>query len=155
MHAGPVTCLCLSDDQLILSGSSLGSITVSGLLSDQRVAELRSSHSTGYILCMLYEASNYGYLIYEVMRYLLLYSFLIYPQQPWWFCLLSRSEFLFSYWLLKYLCQSLPFYNKAYLYRLSPNYKIFNIPFRKTHSMLIGRGVPKTVCKPTRWNAVN
>lgn len=82
MHAGPVTCLCLSDDQLILSGSSLGSITVSGLLSDQPIAELRSSHSTGYILCMLYEASNYGCLIYEVMRYLLLYSFLIYSQQP-------------------------------------------------------------------------
>ncbi|KAM5552092.1 hypothetical protein ABKV19_026782 [Rosa sericea] len=46
VHAGPVTCLCLSDDQLILSGSSLGSITVSNLLSDQRVAELRSTHST-------------------------------------------------------------------------------------------------------------
>lgn len=76
MHAGPVTCLCLSDDQLILSGSSLGSITVSGLLSDQRVAELRSSHSIGYILCMLYEAYNYGYLIYEVMRLCFFISFL-------------------------------------------------------------------------------
>ncbi|GLT39739.1 hypothetical protein SLA2020_139150 [Shorea laevis] len=47
MHAAPVTCLCLSDDQLILSGSSLGSITISGLLSDQRVATLKSTDCTG------------------------------------------------------------------------------------------------------------
>ncbi|KAK9913000.1 hypothetical protein M0R45_036827 [Rubus argutus] len=68
MHAGPVTCLCLSDDQLILSGSSLGSITVSGLLSEQRVAELRSSHATGIrTLCfnpsshLLFAGSTAGY----------------------------------------------------------------------------------------------
>ncbi|XP_057977508.1 F-box/WD-40 repeat-containing protein At3g52030 [Malania oleifera] len=47
MHAGPITCLSLNDDQLILSGSSLGSITISGLSSDQRVATLRSTNSTG------------------------------------------------------------------------------------------------------------
>lgn len=47
MHAGPVTCLSLSDDQLILSGSSLGSVSISGLSSDQRVATLRSSDSAG------------------------------------------------------------------------------------------------------------
>lgn len=50
MHAGPVKCLCLSDDHLILSGSSLGSITVSGISSDQRVATLRSTDSTGFIV---------------------------------------------------------------------------------------------------------
>lgn len=48
MRAGPVNCLCLGDDQLILSGSSLGGITVSGILSDQRVATLRSTDSTGF-----------------------------------------------------------------------------------------------------------
>lgn len=53
MHAGPVTCLCLSDDQLILSGSSLGSITISGQLSDQRVAKLRSTDSTGLFFSTL------------------------------------------------------------------------------------------------------
>ncbi|XP_040369046.1 F-box/WD-40 repeat-containing protein At3g52030 isoform X2 [Rosa chinensis] len=58
MHAGPVTCLCLSDDQLILSGSSLGSITVSNLLSDQRVAELRLTHSTG-ITTMCFNPSSH------------------------------------------------------------------------------------------------
>ena len=54
MRAGPVTCLCLSDDQLILSGSSLGSITVSGILSDQQVATLRSRITIGgtpFLLC--------------------------------------------------------------------------------------------------------
>ncbi|KAK9283297.1 hypothetical protein L1049_011534 [Liquidambar formosana] len=53
MRAGPVTCLALSDNQLILSGSSLGSITISGLSSDQRVATLRSTNSTGIrTLCL-------------------------------------------------------------------------------------------------------
>ncbi|KAK8622217.1 hypothetical protein V6N13_097841 [Hibiscus sabdariffa] len=47
MHSGPVTCLALSDDQLIVSGSSLGSISISNLSSDQRVATLRSTDSAG------------------------------------------------------------------------------------------------------------
>ena len=47
MHGASVTCLSLSEDQLIISGSSLGSITISGLFSDQKVATLRSTDSTG------------------------------------------------------------------------------------------------------------
>ncbi|XVF33693.1 hypothetical protein REPUB_Repub17cG0190300 [Reevesia pubescens] len=47
MHAGPVTCLSLSDDQLVISGSSLGSVSISNLSSDQRVATLRSTDSAG------------------------------------------------------------------------------------------------------------
>ncbi|XP_021280777.1 F-box/WD-40 repeat-containing protein At3g52030 isoform X1 [Herrania umbratica] len=47
MHAGPVTCLSLNDDHLILSGSSLGSVSISSLSSDQRVATLRSTNSGG------------------------------------------------------------------------------------------------------------
>lgn len=47
MHFAPVTCLSLGEDQLIISGSSLGSITISGLSSDQRVATLRSTDCTG------------------------------------------------------------------------------------------------------------
>uniref|UniRef100_A0A2N9J669 F-box domain-containing protein n=1 Tax=Fagus sylvatica TaxID=28930 RepID=A0A2N9J669_FAGSY len=58
MRAGPVTCLCLSDDQLILSGSSFGSITVSGVLSDQRVATLRSRITTGGIRTLCYNACS-------------------------------------------------------------------------------------------------
>lgn len=47
MHAASVTCLCLSDDQLILSGSSLGGITISGLSSNQQVATLKSTDRAG------------------------------------------------------------------------------------------------------------
>lgn len=51
MHSGPITCLAFTDDQLIISGSSLGSITVSSLSSDQRVALLRPSTApTGDLL---------------------------------------------------------------------------------------------------------
>ncbi|XP_062115554.1 F-box/WD-40 repeat-containing protein At3g52030 [Humulus lupulus] len=46
MHSGPVTCLCMSDDQLILSGSSLGSVSISSLSSDQQVSKLRTRDST-------------------------------------------------------------------------------------------------------------
>ncbi|XP_010279507.1 PREDICTED: F-box/WD-40 repeat-containing protein At3g52030 [Nelumbo nucifera] len=47
MRSGPVTCLALTDNQMILSGSSLGSITMAGLSSDQRVASLKSTDCTG------------------------------------------------------------------------------------------------------------
>ncbi|KAJ4846968.1 hypothetical protein Tsubulata_043561 [Turnera subulata] len=47
MHSEPVTCLSLSEDQLIVSGSSLGRIVVSGLLSHQEVATLKPTDSTG------------------------------------------------------------------------------------------------------------
>lgn len=49
MHPEPVTCLSLGDDQLILSGSSLGRITVSGYSSDQWKTTLRPTDSTGCI----------------------------------------------------------------------------------------------------------
>ncbi|KAA8515625.1 hypothetical protein F0562_018764 [Nyssa sinensis] len=68
MHAGPVTCLSFGNDQLIVSGSSLGSITISGLSSDQRVASLRSTDIGGIrTLCfnpsshLLFAGSTAGY----------------------------------------------------------------------------------------------
>lgn len=48
MLPGPVTCLCVGDDQLILGGSLHGNIGVSGLRSDQRVAMLRSRNTIGH-----------------------------------------------------------------------------------------------------------
>lgn len=54
MHCAPVTSLSLSEDQLIISGSSLGSIAIAGLSSDQRVATLRSTDCTGHIICLMY-----------------------------------------------------------------------------------------------------
>lgn len=47
MHYAPITCLCLSEDQLILSGSTSGSITISDPSSVQQVATLRSSDVRG------------------------------------------------------------------------------------------------------------
>ncbi|KAM6595095.1 hypothetical protein CsatA_002798 [Cannabis sativa] len=46
MHTGPVTCLCMSDNQLVLSGSSLGNVSISSLSSDQQVSKLRTRDST-------------------------------------------------------------------------------------------------------------
>lgn len=44
---GPVTCISLTDTQMIVGGSSIGSITVSDLSSAQRVATLKSFGSAG------------------------------------------------------------------------------------------------------------
>lgn len=49
MLPGPVTCLCVNDDQLMFGGSLLGNIGVSGLRSDQRVVMLRSRNTVGHI----------------------------------------------------------------------------------------------------------
>ncbi|TKY49626.1 F-box/WD-40 repeat-containing protein [Spatholobus suberectus] len=47
MHSAPIRCLCLSEDQLIVSGSTSGSITISDPSSVQLVATLRSSDVRG------------------------------------------------------------------------------------------------------------
>jgi hypothetical protein len=53
MHSEPITCLCLSEDQLILSGSTSGNITISDPSSVQKVARLRSSDFRGNGLSLL------------------------------------------------------------------------------------------------------
>lgn len=53
MHSAPITCLCLSEDQLILSGSTSGNITISDPSSVQKVARLRSSDFRGNGLSLL------------------------------------------------------------------------------------------------------
>lgn len=66
MHSGSVTCLSFSDDQLIVSGSSLGSLSMSDLSSDQRIATLNTSGSAGCILCSftgIFWSSSFGVLI--------------------------------------------------------------------------------------------
>ncbi|KAI7755172.1 hypothetical protein M8C21_026042 [Ambrosia artemisiifolia] len=47
MHNGPVTCLTLSDDQLLIGGSSFGHISLSDLSSDQQVATLKTNDFAG------------------------------------------------------------------------------------------------------------
>ncbi|KAL3537544.1 hypothetical protein ACH5RR_000910 [Cinchona calisaya] len=58
MHPGPITCLSFSDDQLLICGSSLGSISVSDLSSDQRVTTLKSFSSAGIKTLCLNPRSN-------------------------------------------------------------------------------------------------
>lgn len=48
MHPGAVSCLSFSDEQLIVSGSSLGSISISDLSSDQRVVTLDTANYAGF-----------------------------------------------------------------------------------------------------------
>ncbi|KAK9683020.1 hypothetical protein RND81_10G113100 [Saponaria officinalis] len=57
MHSAPVTCLALGEDQLIISGSSLGSVAVYGVSSDQNVAVLKANDRTG-IKCLCYNPSS-------------------------------------------------------------------------------------------------
>ncbi|XP_020225874.1 F-box/WD-40 repeat-containing protein At3g52030 isoform X1 [Cajanus cajan] len=47
MHYAPITCVCLSENQLIVSGSTSGNITISDPSSVQQVATLRSSDARG------------------------------------------------------------------------------------------------------------
>uniref|UniRef100_A0A1D1YFX9 F-box/WD-40 repeat-containing protein At3g52030 n=1 Tax=Anthurium amnicola TaxID=1678845 RepID=A0A1D1YFX9_9ARAE len=59
MHAGPVTCLCLTDEQLIIGGSSFGSITVADLSSGERVAVLKSTISPIGISSLCFNMHSY------------------------------------------------------------------------------------------------
>nr|XP_016438866.1 PREDICTED: F-box/WD-40 repeat-containing protein At3g52030-like [Nicotiana tabacum] len=58
MHEGPVTCLAFTDDQLLVSGSSLGTLSLSDLSSDQRVVLLGSTFSAG-IKTLCFNPSSY------------------------------------------------------------------------------------------------
>ncbi|KAM3358333.1 F-box/WD-40 repeat-containing protein isoform X1 [Capsicum galapagoense] len=67
MHQGPVTCVALTDDQLLVSGSSLGTLSLSDLSSDQRVVLLGSTFSAGIKTlcfnpssCMLFAGTTAG-----------------------------------------------------------------------------------------------
>lgn len=50
MHPGAASSLSFSDEQLIISGSSLGSISISDLSSDQRVVTLDTTSSAGFYI---------------------------------------------------------------------------------------------------------
>ncbi|KAL6513443.1 hypothetical protein OROGR_020929 [Orobanche gracilis] len=68
MHPGVVECLSFTDEQLIVSGSSHGSISISDISSDQQVATLDTTSSAGIkTLCLnpssyqLFAGSSTGY----------------------------------------------------------------------------------------------
>ncbi|XP_028776306.1 F-box/WD-40 repeat-containing protein At3g52030 [Neltuma alba] len=58
MHSSPISSLCLGDDQLILSGSSFGSITISDPSSLKQVAKLKSIDGTAIRTLCLNPASE-------------------------------------------------------------------------------------------------
>ncbi|KAI3942169.1 hypothetical protein MKW98_003768 [Papaver atlanticum] len=59
MHNGPITCMALTDDELVVSGSSLGSIRVADLSSDQVAGTLRSAGPAG-IKSLCYNPGSYS-----------------------------------------------------------------------------------------------
>ncbi|CAA7019253.1 unnamed protein product [Microthlaspi erraticum] len=61
-HGGPITCLSMSDNQLYLSGSSLGRVTLSDPLLDQPVATLKSTITAGGIQTICFnQCSNLAF----------------------------------------------------------------------------------------------
>ncbi|PIN27144.1 G protein beta subunit-like protein [Handroanthus impetiginosus] len=59
MHPGAVSCLSFTDEQLIVSGSSFGGISISDLSSDQRVTTLDTTSSAGGIKTLCFNPSSY------------------------------------------------------------------------------------------------
>jgi len=45
MHGGPVTCLALTEEQLLFGGSTFGTIAVADLSTGELLASLKSSFS--------------------------------------------------------------------------------------------------------------
>lgn len=45
MHSGPVTCLTLTDDQLVIGGSTFGNIAIADLSSGKRMGSVKSCFS--------------------------------------------------------------------------------------------------------------
>ncbi|KAI9075374.1 hypothetical protein K1719_042624 [Acacia pycnantha] len=59
MHSSPISSLCLGDDQLILSGSSFGSITISDPSTLEQVTKLKSIDGTAIRTLCLNPTSEY------------------------------------------------------------------------------------------------
>lgn len=59
MHPGPVTCLSFNDDQLLVSGSSAGSISISDLSSDQQVTTLKPTSLSAGIKTLCLNSSSH------------------------------------------------------------------------------------------------
>ena len=70
MHSCPVTCIALGEDQLIVSGSSFGTVTISGVSSDQKVAALKFTDRTGHHFARPSRLTSHDYLWYcYIVRY--------------------------------------------------------------------------------------
>lgn len=90
MHPGAVSCLSFTDEQLIVSGSSLGTISLSDLSSDQRVATLETTGSVGPEINSLF-----GMLIHLLM--MLRWLFVLYGYLC---CMLAEKQSSMHLWQL-------------------------------------------------------
>ncbi|KAL8192644.1 hypothetical protein R6Q57_027829 [Mikania cordata] len=68
MHNGPITCLSLSDDQLLIGGSSSGHISLSDMSSDQQVAMLQTNDFAG-LFHFFYKNYIFLYVVDESLLY--------------------------------------------------------------------------------------
>ncbi|XP_074567882.1 F-box/WD-40 repeat-containing protein At3g52030 [Curcuma longa] len=59
VHSGPVTCLALTDDQLILGGSTFGNIAVVDLTSGERLGFARSNFCPTGLKTLSYNTNSY------------------------------------------------------------------------------------------------
>ncbi|XP_042436671.1 F-box/WD-40 repeat-containing protein At3g52030-like isoform X3 [Zingiber officinale] len=59
VHSGPVTCLALTDDQLIIGGSTFGNIAVVDLTSGERLAFARSNYCPTGLKTLSYNMNSH------------------------------------------------------------------------------------------------
>ncbi|KAL0924480.1 hypothetical protein M5K25_005312 [Dendrobium thyrsiflorum] len=59
MHGAPVSCLALTEDQLVFGGSNFGTVTVADFSTGERVASLKSSFSHTGMKSLCFSAHSY------------------------------------------------------------------------------------------------
>ncbi|WOL11338.1 F-box/WD-40 repeat-containing protein [Canna indica] len=59
MHAGPVSCIALTDDQLVLGGSTFGNIAVADFSSGERLGFVKSNYSPTGMKTLSYNTHSY------------------------------------------------------------------------------------------------
>lgn len=59
LHPSPVTCLAITDDQLIIGGSTFGSVAIADHTSGQRVGLLKSAFTPTVIRCLSFSANSH------------------------------------------------------------------------------------------------
>ncbi|XP_065022192.1 F-box/WD-40 repeat-containing protein At3g52030-like isoform X2 [Musa acuminata AAA Group] len=60
MHSGPVTCLTLTDDQLVIGGSTFGNIAIADLSSGKRMGSVKSCFSPTGLKCFSFNMHSYS-----------------------------------------------------------------------------------------------
>ncbi|KAL6870828.1 hypothetical protein ACP4OV_014676 [Aristida adscensionis] len=59
LHSSPVTCLTISDDQLIVGGSTFGNIAIADQTSGQKLGVLKSAYAPLVIRCLSFSTNSH------------------------------------------------------------------------------------------------